>query len=528
MGDKIQRGPKLKHSINSSMGEFFFKCAERFSDRICQIDASSDTKETYQSVKKRSVRVALELLNRGVTSDDVVVLCTKITLDNVIPIISTFFIGAKIANLDPTLSARHTTHLLTLVSPKIIFVEEESVSLIEDSLKCANLTADIVVFGKSLKYPTFDHFAKPKPNENTFEPRKVNISDTSIIFFSSGTTGLPKAICHSHSSFLHVAHAFHQSGGNCDSILSFTSFYWVSGLILLSTSFISGGHRIFCGPIDAEKTFQVIEKYKVTFMFLAPILTYKLTNFEKHQNYDTSSLSSMLVGGTPISTAQFQRLTTVFKHTNVVFVYGLTEAGIVTLFDPKDDHDLIKTQSGSCGKAAPGMEIKVVDIETGLPLGPKLKGEVRVKSPTLMKGYYKAESSSAFDSDGFLETGDIGYYNEKGCFYVIERLKEMFKYLSWHVVPSAIEAVLLEHPAIKEAVVFGIPQSEEEGELPAACVVLKENCNVNKQQIEEFVAGRVSDYEKLRGGVFFAEALQKTPSGKLMRKEIKNAIMKTL
>jgi 4-coumarate--CoA ligase len=145
-----------------------------------------------------------------------------------------------------------------------------------------------------------------------------------------------------------------------------------------------------------------------------------------------------------------------------------------------------------------------------------------------MKGYYNADSSGTFDKEGFLKTGDIGYYDKDGCFYVIERLKEMFKYLSWHVVPSAIEAVLLEHPAVKEAVVFGFPRSEEEGEVPMACVVLKDKCTAVKKEIEDFVATRVSDYEKLRGGVVFVEALQKTPSGKLMRKEIRNAILQAL
>lgn len=94
-------------------------------------------------------------------------------------------------------------------------------------------------------------------------------------------------------------------------------------------------------------------------MFLAPILTYKLTNYENYQKFDTSSLYSILIGGTPISTAQLQRLTTVFKHTNIVFGYGLTEAGIVTLFDPKEESNLIRTETGSCGKPAPGMEVKV-------------------------------------------------------------------------------------------------------------------------------------------------------------------------
>jgi 4-coumarate--CoA ligase len=98
----------------------------------------------------------------------------------------------------------------------------------------------------------------------------------------------------------------------------------------------------------------------VTFLFLAPILTYKLTSFERSRDYDTSSLYSMLIGGTPISSAQFERLGTTFKHTNVVFGYGLTEAGIVTLFDPSKDRDFLKSKIGSCGRPAPAMSVKVL------------------------------------------------------------------------------------------------------------------------------------------------------------------------
>ena len=165
-------------------------------------------KETYSDVKQRSVRAALALQNRGVISEDVVVLCTKLTLDNVVPIVASFFLGAKLANLDPSLSVRQTTHLLSLVSPKIIFVEEESLGLIEESLAFANLKAEIVVFGKSSKYSTFSEFVKPQENENKFKPTSVDIHDIAVIFFSSGTTGLPKAICHSHHSFLNVGYSF--------------------------------------------------------------------------------------------------------------------------------------------------------------------------------------------------------------------------------------------------------------------------------------------------------------------------------
>lgn len=144
----------------------------------------------------------------------------------------------------------------------------------------------------------------------------------------------------------------------------------------------------------------------------------------------------------------------------------------------------------------------------------------------MMKGYLKMDSSTAFDDEGFIKTGDIGYYDNDGCFFIIERLKEMFKYMSMHVVPSFIESVLLEHGAVDEAVVFGTPVKTEEGEVPTACVVLKKEYKATEEEIKQFVAEKVADYEQLRGGVRFVENLIKTPSGKFMRQEIRNMFIK--
>ena len=173
-----------------------------------QIDVLRDQHETYSSVRKRSTRVALEMQKRGITFEDVVVTCSSSTIDTAIPILATFYLGAKIANLDITLSVRQVTHLLSLVSPKMIFVEESAVGLIEKSVENASLKAEIVVFGESPNYSTFTDFVKPQENEDQFKPVVVDLEETTVMYFSSGTTGLPKAICHSNRSVLHFAFSF--------------------------------------------------------------------------------------------------------------------------------------------------------------------------------------------------------------------------------------------------------------------------------------------------------------------------------
>jgi 4-coumarate--CoA ligase len=530
MAEKILHGPKMKSLVEmTSLGEFFFKHAEKYRDNICQIDANIDKSETYSSVKRRSVRLAIALQKMGVTSRDVVLSCSYNSLDNSIPILSTLYLGAKIVNLDPSLGLRNSKHLITYVSPRIIFVEEASVGMVEECLKGTDLKPGIIVYGNSDKYAKFADVTSPQEDEEKFRPTKVDIHDTAVMLFSSGTTGLPKAICHSHYSFLQLVDIGAKYGFHEASILHFTTFYWMSGMEILARCFLRGGVRVFSGDVDGETILKIVQKYELLAIFMAPIYSYKLTRIDdsKKTKYDTSSLRCILTGGTPLSGEQLKRLKVLFPNADVIFGYGMTELARVSSFYPKTDKHLMESKPTSCGRIAPEISVKIVDAETDEILGPNQTGELHIKSPSLMVGYHNLDSSECFDRDGFLKSGDLGYYDEDKCLYVVGRVKEMFKYLSWHIVPSSIEGVIMEHPAVKEAVVVGVPR-EEEGHVPAACVVLNEGCSARKEEIETFVAERVTDREQLRGGVVFAKELPRTPTGKVVRKEAQERVLKML
>jgi 4-coumarate--CoA ligase len=226
------------------------------------VDAIEDTTETFASVKLRSTRVAIDLQKRGITSSDVIAFCAGNTLDTVIPILATMYLGAKVANLEPSLSIRQTQHLIGLVSPKIIFVEEGSVSLIENSLNQAKVESEIIVYGKSNKYSTLSELTRPKQNEDDFRPAKVHLDDVILLLFSSGTTGLPKAIAHTHKSFMYIGCCLRDYDvGN--SVFHATSFYWITANFMLIFGFIKGACRVFARSLEPEPTFRAIEKYKV-------------------------------------------------------------------------------------------------------------------------------------------------------------------------------------------------------------------------------------------------------------------------
>ena len=132
-------------------------------------------------------------------------------------------------------------------------------------------------------------------------------------------------------------------------------------MLFLTSTFIGGGHRVVCGnKVEAERTFKVIEKYKVTYMFIAPILSYQLTNFENYQSYNTSSLRVIMAAGTPLSTTQFNKLNTIFPAVDIIVCYGQSEVGMVSLFDTKFDKKFIRTKNKSAGKVVTGITFKVL------------------------------------------------------------------------------------------------------------------------------------------------------------------------
>ncbi|GBP78229.1 Luciferin 4-monooxygenase [Eumeta japonica] len=165
----------------------------------------------------------------------------------------------------------------------------------------------------------------------------------------------------------------------------------------------------------------------------------------------------------------------------------------------------------------------IVDVNTREPLGPRKTGEICVKGPVLMKGYIGIPREQYLDEEGFLKTGDLGYYDEDQYLYITDRIKDIIKYEGFQVSPVELEAVLLQHSAVKEAGVVGRPDPDY-GELPMAFVVKQSGAKTTEQELIEHVASQVSPYMQLRGGVKFVAGLPRNPRGKLLRRELKEMI----
>ncbi|XP_072402738.1 luciferin 4-monooxygenase-like isoform X2 [Diabrotica undecimpunctata] len=420
-----------------SLGDLFFHSLNKFSERIFQYLDDTNEKITYSDILEWSVSVATKLKERGITENDIICSCSHNQKFSAIPFIATQFLGAVICNLDPKLSHIDTVHLLKLIQPKILFVAEESLHFIEKCLNKANVTTDMVVFGKSNKYTQFSEYVI-SVNKRNFKLKTIlDNSAPAAIFCSSGTTGLPKGICLSHKALIKSANLNISLDSNDpmvpNIILMYPTLYWISAAFNLIRATLMGFASVVCKDFDPAHTWKLIEKYKV------------------------------------------------------------------------------------------------VDIDTEEVLGPNRQGELRLKwDGYLMNGYFKMDTSSAYDTEGYFKTGDVVYYDEDECFYVENRIKEIFKYRGWHVLPAIIENVLLLHPAVKEAAVIGVPH-EVDGEHPRAFVVLipgfDQSC---AKEIQTFVNEKVADSQKLRGGVWIVDSIPKTATGKIRRMDLGNFILNNI
>ncbi|KAF2892031.1 hypothetical protein ILUMI_14142 [Ignelater luminosus] len=244
----------------------------------------------------------------------------------------------------------------------------------------------------------------------------------------------------------------------------------------------------------------------------------------KPEGIDTRSLKDINLGGAAILEDQMQKIREMIPGTRINLSYGMTEViGFLSCFNLNRPEDVVfaDKKTDFSGKEIPDFSYKIVDVETEELLGPNQKGELRIKSDCLFSNYYNVDTPELYDSEGWLKTGDVVYYDDDECFYIVDRIKELLKVKSWHVPPALLENVLLTHPAVKAAVVIGIPH-DIDGDHPMGIVVLKEDAGkVTAEEIEKYVEERVQDRQRLRAGVKIVDSIPTTASGKVKRNAIK-------
>ncbi|KMQ86959.1 luciferin 4-monooxygenase [Lasius niger] len=300
--------------------------------------------------------------------------------------------------------------------------------------------------------------------------RFVELDDmkkTVCIMHSSGTTGMPKGVEMSNYCLLRISEDNNLDMTNAVSIW-FSSLYWISGILMNLKSIAQGAKVILYPEFDEEMTCRLIEKYNVrvvTVIFLSTSMINRFLRAGYIKKYSLTSLKVIICGGAIIKPKAQKEMRCILPHVQMLQGYGMTElGGIATL-------QLSHHKDGSCGTVTENVQMKVVDQETGKILGPNNSGELWIKTAIIMNGYYRnpEATKSTIDAEGWLHSGDIGYFDEDGELFIIDRIKELIKYRGYQISPGEIEGVLILHPAVLEVAVLAVPHAIDD-EHPIAYV----------------------------------------------------------
>lgn len=363
---------------------------------------------------------------------------------------------------------------------------------------------------------------------NKYSGRVIHQNDSATILYSSGTTGRVKGVELSHRTLIAVIAGLYHNKHKADdavenlphpvSLFSLPLFH-VFGFFMLIRAAALGETLVLLGKFDFENMLEAIEKYKVTYMPVAPPLVVAFAKSDLVNKYDLSSLRLVGSGGAPLGKVVSKSFTARFPNVEITQGYGMTETGGAAT-------RMIGTEEikkyGSTGRLAENTEAKIVDPDTkeALPLGQR--GELWLRGRIIMKGYVGDSQATAetLDSEGWLRTGDLCYFDSDGFLYIVDRLKELIKYKAYQVPPAELEHLLQSIPEVADAAVIPYPD-EEAGQIPMAYIVRKPGSRITDTQIMDIVAKQVAPYKKIRR-VAFVSSIPKSPAGKILRRELVN------
>ncbi|XP_011872345.1 PREDICTED: 4-coumarate--CoA ligase 1-like [Vollenhovia emeryi] len=516
---------KETHTSNKykSLGELMWISMKNHKDKIAHLDACTEERFTYAEFQDKVTRCALWLQKQGIKCGDVISVCTSNHPNSIVPCIAATYINAIFNPWNEGMDLPTALHVLQLTTPKAIFCSEKSVDVVLRALKEKNYSSTVVVFGKHADAVSFSDILKNCNDEEAANFRYVALDDikkTACIMHSSGTTGMPKGVELSNYTMLLISEDNNLDMTNVPT-LWFSSLYWISGVMLNVKAITQGATVILYPDFDEETTCQLIEKFKVAVMFLSSSMINRFVRAGYVKKYSLPSLKVILGGGAIIKPKVQEDLKSALPHVQILQGYGMTElGGLVTLQLPSH-------KNGSCGTVTKNVQIKIVDQESGKVLGPNQSGEIWVKSAIIMNGYYRnpEATKSTIDEEGWLHSGDIGYVDDDGELFIIDRIKELIKYRGYQISPGEIEGVLITHPAVMEAAVISIPHALDD-EHPLAYITKKPGAKETEQELIDFVAKNMMDHHKLRAGVVFLETFPYTGSGKIARKDLKEMAKK--
>ncbi|VFQ58473.1 unnamed protein product [Cuscuta campestris] len=527
--------PSVQVPDDMTLPDFVLHNIEPYTNNVALVDSTTGKEYTYGQVLRDIRRFAKALRSLGLRKGRVVVVVLPNVAEYAIIALGIMAAGGVISGANPASHSSELKKQVEVADAKLLVTDAPTCHKVKD-LGIPVIVVDEEQVQGTINWDELLQAADRASNDLTIpEDEVVKQSDLCALPFSSGTTGVSKGVMLTHRNVVaNLCSSLFSVGpeliGNVV-ILGLIPFFHIYGLVgICCATMRNKGRVVVMRRYELGAFLDALITHEVNFAPIVPPIILGLVKNPIVDTYDLTKLKlkSIMTAAAPLAPEILNEFQKKFPDVQVQEAYGMTEHSCITLThgDPRMDHAIAK--KNSVGFILPNLEVKFIDPESGLSLPKNTPGEICVRSQCVMKGYYNNECETALtiDKDGWLHTGDIGYIDDDGDIFIVDRIKELIKFKGFQVAPAELEATLLSHPSVEDAAVVGLPD-EEAGEIPAACVVLSHGAKDTGEDIKNYVASCVAHYKRVRV-LQFVDTIPKSPSGKIMRRLIKEQMVKNL
>ena len=499
----------------------------------------NDERYSYQDIHKKAAQTANALKNVGVKKGDRVAICMANNPEYIISFMAVTSMGAVCVLLNSWWVPDEVSYGLENSGATLLIADEKRLLGLEKFTKLKK----IVVRPKNVlnEYEDFSNFIDSE--SDTFNEPSLNTHDNATIFYTSGSTGFPKGVLSTHRNILSTLFSWalvttlkrevEDSDNNAESesiketpkqqaaILHCVPLFHVtgshSGFLM---SIIAGRKMVMMSKWDAGLALQLIQDEKIGAITGVPTQTWDLLTHPDKDKYDLSSFKELSGGGAPRPPEHVKKLKDGFNDAEPSIGYGLTETNAAGTLNLGKDY---LSHPGSCGRAIPPVtDVAIIDEDWNFIEEPKAVGEIVIKSPANMVGYWMNQKATdeVFNDDGWFKSGDLGYIDD-GFVYIVDRVKDMVIRGGENISCIEVETAIYTHPSVQEAAVFGIAE-ERLGETLCVAICLKPTMELSEQELRDFLQGKLAAFKIPSFMQIAHEELPRVASGKFSKTQLRD------
>ncbi|KAI4764715.1 acetyl-CoA synthetase-like protein [Aureobasidium sp. EXF-3400] len=531
--------PPISLPPNESIWSFFFNSSHSplsttsSSSTNGYLDASTGSSLSYIDVKKKATKLSTALiLNHNFKAGDTVILFSQNSIWYPVAMFAVLRAGGVVSGASPAYGVEEMSYALKTSGAKFLMTHPERLDIAVQACELVGLSKENIFLleGEKEGFVGVQELIEAEKNEVEEwmgVKEKGNKHVCAFLSFSSGTTGLPKAVMISHQNVIAQCLQMLTITPKLERVLAVLPLFHITGLVhILHLPILFNAQVIMLPSFSMPTMLSAVVHYKIKELLLVPPLLIRLVRDPIVDSYDLSHVERFSSGAAPLSAEILELLKRRFPNTGFKQGYGMTESCSCITGHPPEYYSY---EYAACvGQVVPSTSVKIIK-EDGSEAGVDEAGEILSKGPQITMGYLNNEQATrdTFDADGYLHTGDQGFINASGLLTITDRIKEMIKVNGHAVAPAELEDLLLGHTAVEDVAVLGISDAAS-GEAPKAFVVLKPEFSANKientgKELLAYVKEKKIRYKWLKE-VEFVEQIPKSPSGKILRRVLKDRV----